>query len=42
MRILSNTMVALFFLFLAGLVIHGVVHIDGKGNHQKLVLSHQD
>jgi len=39
MRILSNTMVAIFFLFIAGLVIHGVAHIDGKGDHQKVVLS---
>jgi len=39
MRILSNTLVAVFFLFLAGIVIHGVTHIDGKGNHEKVVLS---
>jgi len=36
MRILSNTMVTLFFLFIIGLMIHGMAHTDGIGIHQKV------
>lgn len=42
MKILSNTMLALFFLLIAGLVIHGATHADGIENHQKVEHSHQD
>ncbi len=42
MKILSNTMLALFFLLIAGLLIHGMSHADGIENHQQAEHSHQD
>ena len=36
MKILSNTMLTVFFLFIAGLVFHGMVNADDSINHHQL------